>query len=119
MTSGHKSNGIIMEKSLEPSLIRGRPAAISLHLRLPPHSRCILKLSFTNHLMTSVLNSFVLEFFKCESSLFSALSYPPDSNYGIFVPGPVLSIQLEENIYRQFSNVYGSFKSNEEERFVN
>uniref|UniRef100_A0AC34F0F6 GPI transamidase component PIG-T n=1 Tax=Panagrolaimus sp. ES5 TaxID=591445 RepID=A0AC34F0F6_9BILA len=96
VTSGQKSKGTIMEKSLEPSLIRGRPTAISLHLRLPSHSKCTLKLSFTNHLMT-------------------ALSYPPDSNYGIFVPGPVLSIQLEEDIYRQFSNVYGSFKSNEEE----
>uniref|UniRef100_A0A914XXB5 GPI transamidase component PIG-T n=1 Tax=Panagrolaimus superbus TaxID=310955 RepID=A0A914XXB5_9BILA len=96
VTTGQKSKGKIMEKSLEPSLIRGRPTAISLHLRLPPYSKCTLKLSFTNHLMT-------------------ALSYPPDSNYGIFVPGPVLSIQLEEDIYRQFSNVYGSFKSNEEE----
>lgn len=111
-----------MEKSLEPSLIRGRPTAISLNLVLPPHSKCTLKLSFTNHLMTSVLNSFVFFWiFLMKSSLlfFSALSYPPDSNYGIFVPGPVLSIQLEEDIYRQFSKVYGSFKSNEEERFVN
>jgi phosphatidylinositol glycan class T len=96
VTSEQKSKGKIMEKSLEPSLIRGRPTAISLNLVLPPHSKCTLKLSFTNHLMT-------------------ALSYPPDSNYGIFVPGPVLSIQLEEDIYRQFSKVYGSFKSNEEE----
>ena len=59
------------------------------------------------------------KFFFChEKAFFRALSYPPDSNYGIFVAGPVMSIQLDENVYRQFSDIYGSFNNNEEERFV-
>jgi phosphatidylinositol glycan class T len=93
---GEKTEGEIVEKSLVPSLIRRRPSTISLQIVLPPYSTCTLKLSFTNHLMT-------------------ALAYPPDSNYGISVPGPMLVFRQREDVYRKFSNIYGSFIYTEED----
>uniref|UniRef100_A0A7E4VST5 GPI transamidase component PIG-T n=1 Tax=Panagrellus redivivus TaxID=6233 RepID=A0A7E4VST5_PANRE len=88
------SPGVILNKTLIPSLIKERPMSVFFRLQLPGRSICTLKLAFTTHLMT-------------------ALSYPPDSNYGIFVSGPIITVNLTEATFRKYSGVLGSFANTE------
>ena len=52
------------------------------------------------------------------NAAFRLTEYPPDSNNGLFVPGPMLKLYLDEDTYAKNATVFGSFRLSTSERYV-